>query len=624
MKAERPGHRLKPSNDSLERATVPRSRLAIALAAMLLVAVEHVLASTVWKGTLWGSHFLAFWPHPAWLIALPAFVLALPLRLPAGPEPGPARQDRMAAPWLPWVAGAFACALFWLARERHLFWGDATALEVNVPAGQAFHVDEPLTLFLHQVLYHLSGRPGSAADAIAFGSVLAGGLFAGWLFHWMSRRVRDRRLWPLAALVVLLQGFTQLFYGHVENYTYLALALLIFFTTGLDALEGRGHPVVPLLAAAFAFALHILGALTLVPALVLVVHGLKTPAQHKRTAAALAIVVSAVAIAAFAAAPLYDGDNPFHRVWGGVFKILANPTDTRADHLLTARRATDVWSVLALLGPLAAPLVVALILALPTGLRGGAPPALFLGTGAAAYLVPTVLAGEGNLGAARNWDLWAAPGLATALLGSLWIADRIDARQARRLLVALVALSALHTIPWVALNASLERTERRVATLPLGRARGETMLGTHYLNRGELPQAERWFRAAVARDPGNPNAQSGLGLALARQNRLEEARAPMEAAVGLKPYEVSYRNDVIALLVRQRQWAPAGDHLEALLAIQPKNADAWLMLAQCLTELGRPDIAARALSTGLQVVPDDPRIRATLEALSRRGVQRHG
>ena len=120
--------------------------------------------------------------------------------------------------------------------------------------------------------------------------------------------------------------------------------------------------------------------------------------------------------------------------------------------------------------------------------------ARLLGLGTAVFLVPSLLTGAGNLGAARNWDLFAAPSVAPALCGILLVTDRLGGREKRRLLLGLVAVSLFHTVPWVALNADFDRTVERITALPLGLARGETLLGTYHLNRGELGQAERWFR----------------------------------------------------------------------------------------------------------------------------------
>lgn len=611
-----------PSESAAPHAveSVPRTGVAIAAIATIAIAAEGLLESFLLRDRLWGSHFYGFLP-PVWTASM---VLALAIgvvfairlarqddrrdtALPAEPSVA----GRALPWWIPWAVGAIAAALFWVLRERHTFWGDGTALVVNLPRGQAFHPDEPLTLFVHQLLYRALGSD-SAATAIALGSVLAGGLFAGWTVHWVLRRL-PARIGALASAAMLVQGFTQIFYGHVENYSYVALGLLVFFTSGIDAIEGRGGYVVPMLALVAAFAFHVLGAIAFVSAAVLIAHGLFVPAR--RRAVLLAILLAGLLAAAglSLSAGLYDTESPFGRVFGGVFKLIANPTDTRLENALTWRRAADVWSALMLLGPLSLPLVFVWLVAL----RGGAflrtSSGAFLGSGALAATAPVLLAGPGNLGAARNWDLLAAGAIVPALFTIVWVSRGASSATSRPLVGLLLVVSAFHTIPWIALNASFTATANRIAHLPLGNGRGETMLGTHYLNANALPEAELWFRRAVGRAPDNPNAESGLGLALARQNRYEDAVAPMSAAVRLKPDESQYRHDIVTLLLQLERWENAARHLEALVGLDPENRLAWHTLVHLRLRLGEPDTAAFVARSGLRVHPGD---RALSDALS--------
>lgn len=210
------------------------ARVALAHAALLLTVVEAILESTLGRATFWGSHFYGFWPRGWMLAALPALALAAPPlpafqrpapegpgAPPSAPRPGRRGDPAGASPadgpprtardsWLPWAAGLGAGLLFWLLRKRHTFWGDGMALVVNIPRGQAFHPDEPLSLYLHHLLYRLAGGRGSAVVPLALGSVLSGALFAGWTVHWFSRRRAAGGVWPLAAAALLLQGFTQI------------------------------------------------------------------------------------------------------------------------------------------------------------------------------------------------------------------------------------------------------------------------------------------------------------------------------------------------------------------------------------------------------------------------------
>ena len=601
-----------------------RARLRAALWLPAGLVVYGVLESLLWRDRLWGFHFYGFWA-PAWLLAAPAALLLLtPLAarlVPDGPAPAPGPGARRR--WLPWAVAAGAAVLFWLLRERHLFWGDSLPLSILIPQGQRFHPDEPLSLFAHHLLYRIGAGRWSGAEAVALGSVLAGAAFAGWATHWFARRPAGAG-WPLAVAVLLTQGFTQLFYGHVENYSYLAVCLLLFVTLGVDFLERR-RPLWPaLLAALAAFAFHILGGLTVVPAAVLVACGWRDRGRRPGVLASAAVAAALLAAASLAAAGLYAGESPLARLVGGFQKVVTNQQDFQAARLLSLRHLANVWSVLWLVGPLSVPLLAALLVVLPGARFARGPRGVFLLTGAAAYLAPALLTGEGNLGAARNWDLYAAPAVVWAMAGLLLAAETIDPRQARRLLLALLALSLFHTAPWIALNASFPRTVERVLALPLPPGRGEMMLGTHYLNAGELAQAERWLRVAVGRDSTNVNAQSSLGLALARQEKLAAARAPLAAAVRLKPASPQLRADLITLLLRHAEWRAAAAELHALVTLTPRDRRAWLTLADCHLKLAQPDSAAFVLEAALGELPGDPEMGRLLADAYELWVVRHG
>src|SRR5262249_36767093 len=166
----------------------------------------------------------------------------------------------------------------------------------------------------------------------------------------------------------------------------------------------------------------------------------------------------------------------------------------------------------------------------------------FLGLAAITMYAPALLTGPGNLGAARNWDLFAAPATVLPLFALRgWMALAPVARQ--RVLLAALACSLAQAIPWTALNMDREATEARVAALPLGGGRAGAMLGTAALNAGDLARAERWFKVSLAEDSMNVNALSGLGLVRARAGRLAEAEPLFTRVVELKPETAQYHRD---------------------------------------------------------------------------------
>src|SRR5438093_3247351 len=118
------------------------------------------------------------------------------------------------------------------------------------------------------------------------------------------------------------------------------------------------------------------------------------------------------------------------------------------------------------------------------------------------YAAACAVAGDSNLGYARNWDLLAPAGVAftAAGLGLLRPAFRPAGLWPRALLLG-AALSVFHTAPWIALNANETRAVERFATLPLGRGRTENTIAFWYAERGDFAAAKRWVKRSLDANP---------------------------------------------------------------------------------------------------------------------------
>ena len=569
--------------------------------------------SFLWRDQMWGAHALGFLPPVFAIAALLPVLLLLP---------GVAREiARRSArwswsePWRRWapvVAGVVTATAFWVLRERHLFWGDALPLSITVPAGQSFHPDEPLTLWIHHTLWELGGGRWLATDTIAFASAVAGGMVAAISARELLRRAPEPGLGMLALAVWMTQGGMSLFHGHVENYAYLSAALIVFLWAGLDYLEGRG-PAWPAFAALLvAFALHLLGGLAVVPALVLVVHGIRS---RTRRDAMVWTVLGFLATALLAGALVqhwYPSGSPFRQFADGVTRVLTQPNDMRREVLWSWRRAADLWSHSVQMGPLSWGTVTVLALLLAPPWRRWGARGIFLLAAAVACYGPLFLTGEGNLGAARNWDLFAGPALAVSFAGLVLLLETGPRAVAHRLLLAALAASLAQTIPWTALNMDVAATRARIAALPLGHGRSAAMLGTSDMNAGRNDSAEGWFRRALAEDSLNVNAWSGLGLVLARTGRYAEAEPAFRRVVFMKPSVPGYREDLAALYMRQERWAAAAATLQDVLALDPARARAWRDLAEAMRRMGRADSAVYALTAAVGAVGADPELRRAL------------
>jgi len=107
------------------------------------------------------------------------------------------------------------------------------------------------------------------------------------------------------------------------------------------------------------------------------------------------------------------------------------------------------------------------------------------------------------------------------------------------------------------------------------RATSAANLASELLRRDDAAGAERWARAARARDPGSADAAFNLGAALRRQEKLAEAVEPFAAAMRLEP---AYEADCLAELgaIRALTGDPAGarELLGRALALDPRHPGA--------------------------------------------------
>lgn len=135
--------------------------------------------------------------------------------------------------------------------------GDSNEMQLYVQSVQSvFYVRSPLTLYLHRGAYHLI-QPfgGTAATAMALCSSAAGGVYLLALLN-ISRH-------PLFLLFNLFAGTTFLFFGHLENYSWVNAMLVVYLALLKRHVEGRA----PLWPAASALLLaclfHMLAVFTL-------------------------------------------------------------------------------------------------------------------------------------------------------------------------------------------------------------------------------------------------------------------------------------------------------------------------------------------------------------------------
>ena len=145
-----------------------------------------------------------------------------------------------------------------------------------------------------------------------------------------------------------------------------------------------------------------------------------------------------------------------------------------------------------------------------------------------------------------------------------------------------------------------------------------TSLGTRAWQRGQLAEAERLFRAALAQDDRHVRAANNLAYLLARQGReLDEALALSRRAVLQEPANPHALHTQGYILSRSGQWTQARSVLERAWQRSRDLPDAarvdiGLILVEAYRKTGSPHLAPaildelRVLDPGLQAPADPP------------------
>jgi len=555
----------------------------------------------------------------------------LPLR---GPEPrasvaGPSSRARPIA--LGTLAAAAGGVLLWVLRARHNLLGDGVAIVAGGPGTGGLHELEPLTVLIQaralDLLNALSG-PGHSGqqltwNAVALVSVVAGALFipVAWAIAGEigamdggERPAPDASSppgaaattrWTVALIFVILvsQGYLQLFCGYVENYALLALANAIVVLTGLRFARGRGSLLAAGAAMVLAISIH-LSASALIPAWsLLALWGVWFGTNRRRHAIDLALTVLLGAALTLALARLKPGYLLPRALWDVTVRAVGQRQEDPA-YLLSLRHVRDFFNEQMLIGPLG---IFAFAGGLGLALARGSwrrPDALFAAVAGLGYAGACMVAGDSNLGYARNWDLLAPAGVVFTVAGLQLLRPAFQtAAPWRSALLLAVALSVFHTLPWIALNASERRSVERFTTLPLGGGRTENTVALWYAERGDFAEAKRWLKRSLRVNPENSRALDLYGRIAFDEH---EPRLALEAyliAVTIRPDKAEYRQQLAAAVAACGGPAIGLAKIDTLMAGREDNGALWLERAMLLRACGRRAESAEAKSRAVELWP---------------------
>lgn len=600
------------------------------LALATLAVVLHVLgARGAVDDPLWGVHTYAFFPP--WILLAATVALGLTLVFARGPEAPIPRAlqslasrrsgaDRSALPLV--AASLLAGGVFWFARARHTLLGDGNVIVASLPQASPFHAHGPLSASIDYVVFHALQRfaPGGlspsdlAERAVALVSVLAGVLFVPCAWGLATelialtpgaqaaRQARRAETWLLGG-ILLCQGYAQLFCGYVENYSFFLLAVGVYLWLSLRFLAGRSPFVLPACAALVGMGLHLSAGMVLPSLLLLAGVGACTSGRRRGMLRDVLLVGAAVAVLGALLARLGHG----YRLGGAFLDVareaLLGGMRHRLAYMVSRAHLRDFSQEQLLIGPLGlAVFLPALGLAAVALRRGISSTAAFLMLLGLSWLGASWLAGDSNLGYARNWDLLASGGLVFTVAGVGYFMLRGEGNgRLAPILVWALALSLYHTVPWILVNASEERGVERMKTLPLGGGRSEMVVGNWYLRHGQLTNARWWLERSFASYSNNVSTCYLLGTVYSLQDETERALEVLGWGSELRPDDPGMRRRLIETLVAAGRREETLPHFDKLLRLPGATCRDWALQVDVLAALGRREAAAEAREKALAV-----------------------
>ncbi|MGO9271344.1 MAG: FG-GAP-like repeat-containing protein [Terriglobia bacterium] len=131
-------------------------------------------------------------------------------------------------------------------------------------------------------------------------------------------------------------------------------------------------------------------------------------------------------------------------------------------------------------------------------------------------------------------------------------------------------------------------------------------LGTLYLSKGLLPQAEEHLRRATQLRPGDASAWNNLGMVAAQEGHSEEAVRYFQEAIRQNPQHVNALDNLGKLYHDQGRFEDAVKSLERALSIDPQNPEVNYDLGMFYAKQDDAERARVYLQKAVQLRPTYP------------------
>jgi len=564
-----------------------------------ILILSHLLTMYLAPAYMWGVHFYHFYPAwIGWILTLGTLAILLP-------GVGGFLYERMATfarkiskPFgllgpnkTNLILSLFSLPIFWILRTRFHLLGDGYFRIRDLPEGR-LHLQEWLDGFIHLVAHRVMIKiiPTWTSElTYSIISILCGGVFVFLALNLCSLLARTGVGKVLIFFFLISLGSIQLFFGYVESYSILQVALLAYVWFAALHLSGKLSIIPASLAFVFSVGLHVTS-LILVPSLIYLVtrgqfktqerkasSGSVAPSARRRSARkrkrdpgkksvgskAVSSFFVFVALAAASAAVVFwivRAATGLEETGKGIFILPLGPTQSYSFGMFSLGHISEFLNQLLLLSPVGISLLVFFSyfkIKYREFEDSFANFLLFVVSSGLVYL----FAFNFTLGSA-DWDLRSSPAPFIGLLGAYLFLRWGGGRSAEKRQVSkgsavesfsggkrfkawcliFIWFGLFHTIPWVLINASHPKSVARYVLIqerdphPVDEAGYNLFKIARILELAGLPEEMKdLYQRATQRNPSDTSSYFNLANWYHRQRDFDRAMLILDTLIRLDP-----------------------------------------------------------------------------------------
>jgi tetratricopeptide (TPR) repeat protein len=503
--------------------------------------------------------------------------------------------------------------LFWIFKIKTYLLGDGNLRVAEILDGWKFSTTEPFDFYLHVFLSGLLNLNPFTTYAIL--SCLAGVLFV-FLILLLSNIIGKKKQEKLLVFSVLAtMGANQLFFGYVESYTLMYVALAGFILSSLYYLKGGCRFFWPSFIFILSVSLH-LSAIFLLPS-VLYLSVAKKPQEGevKNKIFPLANIIKMALILLIVGGGLlvlrnYNPQKPDL----GSFLIFPLGANEDPYSLLSFSHLLDFLNHQLLISPLGIPIWFILAFFFwKSRQRRDWKKINFKKSEVVFLLMVSVcalvfgLVVDPKLGYPRDWDLFAFCGLGYTILGIYLLLNALKELELKRLryvTLALASTALISSAPWIYVNATQEKAvERFTHILELDGKRsalGHEALAYYYRNyRQKDKEIEEWKKAIALFE--KPRYFKNLGATYVEVGKFQEAAWQLEKVLEKDPNDHLTHSDLGKVYVALGRYEDAKHQLQKAIELQPQNPTYYENLGLFFMNLKSYEESKEVFQKALQV-----------------------